>query len=198
MAVNHDPVLKRCRNLGLSPAVLGYSKETNRDPKKNARRSKKSEYGTQLQEKQKAKFIYGVLEKQFYNTYRKAQKMQGQPGENLLILLESRLDNIAFNMGFGKTRRHARQIVGHGHMEVNGQSVNIPSYRVKPGDVISVRQKSRTTETFKEFAENPQTYPSWMSGSTASFEGKMERLPLREEILVPINETLIVELYNKR
>lgn len=197
MAVNHEPILKRCRNLGISPGVLGYSKETRRDPKRNARRSKVSEYGMQLNEKQKAKFIYGVLEKQFFLTYQKAEKMEGQPGENLLIMLESRLDNIAFVMGIGQTRRQARQLVGHGHVLVNGRRVNIPSFRVKPGDVITIRDRSKQTELFKEFAENPRVFPAWISGSTAEFQGKIERLPMREEIDVPINETLIVELYSK-
>ena len=197
MAVNRDPVLKKCRTLGISPGVLGYSRETRRDPKRNARRLKSSEYALQLREKQKAKFIYGVLEKQFRITFAKAQRMQGQPGSNLLILLECRLDNVAYAMGFGNTRRQARQVVGHGHLLVNGKRVDVPSYRVKPGDVISVRHNSRQSETFKEFAENPRIFPAWLSGSTASFEGKVERMPMREDIDTPINETLIVELYSK-
>ncbi|MFV0401351.1 MAG: 30S ribosomal protein S4 [Oscillospiraceae bacterium] len=197
MAINHEPILKRCRNLGISPGVLGYSKETRRDPKRTARRSKSSEYALQLREKQKAKFIYGVLEKQFRLTFEKAEKMQGPSGENLLILLETRLDNVAFAMGFGNTRRQARQIVGHGHILVNGKRVDIPSYRVRVGDVITVKSASKQTDAFKELAENPRVLPSWISGSTASFEGKIERLPIREDIDVPINETLIVELYSK-
>lgn len=197
MAVSRDPVLKKCRNLGISPGVLGYSKETRRDPKRNARRSKSSEYALQLKEKQKAKFIYGVLEKQFRLTFEKAEKMPGMTGENLLVLLERRLDNVAYAMGFGDTRRMARQIVGHGHICVNGKRVDIPSYRVKVGDVISVRSKSRQTEAFKAIAENPTAYPGWISGNTASFEGKIERFPTREEIDIPIEETLIVELYSK-
>lgn len=197
MAVSKDPVLKKCRNLGISPGVLGYSKETRRDPKRNARRSKSSEYANQLREKQKAKFIYGVLEKQFRRIFEKAEKMQGVTGENLLILLERRLDNVAFAMGFGQTRRQARQIVTHGHILVNGKRVNIPSYTVRPGDVISVRQKSRQSEAFKALAENPKAFPAWITGSTASFEGKIERMPIREDIDVPVNETLIVELYSK-
>jgi small subunit ribosomal protein S4 len=197
MAVNRDPVLKKCRTLGISPGVLGYRKETRRDPKRNSRRSKASEYALQLKEKQKAKFIYGVLERQFRRTFEKAEKMQGATGENLLALLERRLDNVAFVMGFGETRRQARQIVGHGHLLVNGKRVNIPSYTVRAGDVVSVSQNSRKSEMFKTFAENPKTFPSWMTGSTANFEGKIERLPAREEIDMPINETLIVELYSK-
>ena len=197
MAVNHDPILKKCRNLGISPGVLGYSKETRRDPKKNARRQKSSEYATQLKEKQKAKFIYGVLERQFRLTFEKAEKMQGITGANLLILLERRLDNVAFVMGFGETRRQARQMVGHGHILVNGRRVNIPSYTVRPGDTIAVAQKSRQSETFKTLAENPKAFPAWISGNTASFEGKIERMPLREDIDVPVNETFIVELYSK-
>jgi len=197
VAVNRDPILKRCRNLGISPGVLGYSKETRRDPKRTARRSKSSEYALQLKEKQKAKFIYGVLEKQFRLTFDRASKMQGQTGENLLVLLESRLDNVAFVMGLGETRRQAKQIVGHGHILVNGKRVDIPSYRVKPGDTISVRQKSRSSEMFKALAENPKAFPSWITGSTAAFEGKVERLPIRDDIDIPVNETLIVELYSK-
>lgn len=197
MALNREPILKRCRNLGISPGVLGYSKETRRDPKRTARRSKPSEYALQLREKQKAKFIYGVLEKQFLLTYKRAERMEGQPGENLLIMLESRLDNIAFVMGFGQTRRQARQLVNHGHILVNGKRVDIPSFRVKEGDVISVRQRSKQTETFKEFAENPRIFPAWISGQTSDFEGKIDRLPTREDIDTPINETLIVELYSK-
>lgn len=197
MALNHDPVLKKCRTLGISPGVLGYSKETRRDPKKNARRQKLSEYALQLKEKQKAKFIYGVLEKQFRRTFERAEKMQGITGENLLILLERRLDNVAFVMGFGETRRQARQFVGHGHVLVNGRRVNIPSYTVRPGDTIAVAQKSRQTEVFKTLAENPKAFPGWISGNTASFEGKIERLPIREDIDIPVNETFIVELYSK-
>ncbi|HHY53437.1 MAG TPA: 30S ribosomal protein S4 [Clostridiales bacterium] len=197
MAVNKDPVLKKCRNLGISPGVMGYAKETIRDPKRNSRRSKASEYALQLKEKQKAKFIYGVLEKQFRLTFQQAERMPGQTGENLLSLLERRLDNVAFLMGFGTTRRQARQIVTHGHILVNGRRVDIPSYRVKVGDVISVKPASRQTELFKGFAENPHTFPAWISGSTAAFEGKIERLPVREDIDLPINETLIVELYSK-
>jgi small subunit ribosomal protein S4 len=176
---------------------LGYAKETNRDPKRNARRSKSSEYARQLKEKQKAKFIYGVLERQFRLTFEKARKMQGQTGENLLSLLERRLDNVAYVMGFGETRRQARQVVGHGHLLVNGKRVDVPSYRVKPGDVVSVRQKSRQAEFFKLMAESPKTFPDWITGGTASFEGKVERAPGRDDIDVPINETLIVELYSK-
>lgn len=197
MAVNHEPVLKRCRNLGISPGVLGYSKETRRDPKRHARRSKASEYSLQLKEKQKAKFIYGVLEKQFLLTYKRAERMEGQPGENLLIMLESRIDNIAFVMGIGETRRQARQLVTHGHVLVNGKRVDIPSFRVKAGDEITVRERSKKTDLFKSFAENPRVFPEWISGSTASFQGKIDRLPTREDIDVPINETLIVELYSK-
>lgn len=197
MAVNREPVLKRCRNLGISPAVLGYDKETRRDPKRQARRSKPSEYALQLREKQKAKFIYGVLEKQFRLTYEKAEKMEGAPGENLLVMLESRLDNIAFVMGIGHTRRQSRQLVTHGHVYVNGRRVDIPSFRVKEGDVVTVRPKSKQTDTFKGFAENPRIFPAWISGKTEDFEGKIDRLPTREDIDVPINETMIVELYSK-
>ena len=197
MAINRDPVLKKCRTLGISPAVLGYNKESRKDPKRNARRAKASEYALQLKEKQKAKFIYGVLEKQFRLTFERAERMQGATGENLLVLLERRLDNVAFVMGFGETRRQARQFVGHGHILVNSKRVNIPSYMVRPGDVITVASKSRSSETFKVLAENPKSFPAWISGSTAAFEGKIERLPARDDIDVPISETLIVELYSK-
>jgi len=197
MAVNRDPVLKKCRNLGISPGVLGYAKETRRDPKRNARHAKPKEYGLQMKEKQKAKFIYGVLERQFRLTFAKAEKMQGQAGENLLSLLERRLDNVAFVMGFGETRRQARQIVGHGHLLVNGRRVNIPSYRVKPGDVVSVKQRSRQSEMFKALAEKPVAFPGWITGNTSSFEGTVTRIPTRDDIDVPVNETLIVELYSK-
>lgn len=197
MAVNHDPILKKCRTLGISPGVLGYSKETRRDPKRNARRAKASEYAMQLKEKQKAKFIYGVLEKQFRRIFEKAERQQGVTGENLLVLLERRLDNVAFVMGFGDTRRQARQLVSHGHILVNNKRVNIPSYTVRPGDVVSVKNASRQTEMFKAFAESRRVIPAWISGSTAAFEGQIERFPTREEIDVPVNETFIVELYSK-
>lgn len=197
MNVKRDPILKRCRNLGISPGVLGYSKETVRDPYRNARRRKPSEYALQLREKQKAKFIYGVQEKQFLLTYGRAQKLEGQPGENLLILLESRLDNIAFIMGWGTTRRQARQLVSHGHLLLNGRRVDIPSIRVKEGDVVSIRPRSRQTELFKGFAENPRVIPEWISGTTAFFEATINRPPTREEIDVPVDELLIVELYSK-
>lgn len=196
MAVNKDPVLKKCRALGISPMELGISRHSKRQQRGNPRR-KVSEYGLQLKEKQKAKFIYGVLEKQFRVIFERAEKMPGITGENLLGLLERRLDNVVYKMGVGKTRRQSRQLVNHGHIQVNGKRVNVPSYTVKAGDVVSVRQKSRSTEEFKVFAENPRIFPVWMSGSTASFEGKIERFPTREEIDVPVNETLIVELYSK-
>lgn len=197
MAVNRDPIVKKCRSLEISPAVLGYHKESIRKPGNTQRRKKSSEYGLQLKEKQKAKFIYGVLEKQFRITFEKAERMPGVVGENLLSLLESRLDSVVFLMGFGQTRRQCRQIVNHCHILVNGKRVNIPSYRVRPGDVVSVKAASRATDLFKNFAENPKIFPKWISGSTASFEGKIERLPAREDIDVPVNETLIVELYSK-
>ncbi|WRS27499.1 30S ribosomal protein S4 [Oscillospiraceae bacterium MB08-C2-2] len=196
MAVNRDPIVKKCRALGISTAVLGYSKESRRNPG-GQRRRKPSEYGLQLKEKQKAKFIYGVLEKQFRNTFEKAAKMQGMTGENLLVLLERRLDNVAFLMGFGETRRQARQLVGHGHILVNGKRVNVASYRVKVGDVIGVKSSAKATELWKGFAENAKTFPAWLSGTTAGFEGKVERFPTREDIDIPVNETLIVELYSK-
>lgn len=196
MAINREPILKKCRSLGISPMVLGVNKESKRNPRGNANK-KLSEYGVQLREKQKAKFIYGVMEKQFRNTYDKADNMRGITGENLLRLLETRLDNVVFRLGLGDTRRQARQVVSHGHILVNGKRVDIPSYTVKAGDVISVREKSRTSETFKTFAENPRVLPAWLSGDISTFEGKVEKLPSRDEIDVPVNETLIIELYSK-
>lgn len=196
MAVSRDPVLKKCRALGISPMELGVNRSSKRQQRGNPRR-KVSEYGLQLKEKQKAKFIYGVLEKQFRGIFQKAERAPGITGENLLGFLERRLDNVVFRMGIGKTRHQSRQLVNHGHILVNGRRVDIASYTVKAGDVVSVRQKSRSSDTFKGFAENPRIFPAWISGSTGSFEGKIERFPTREEIDVPVNETLIVELYSK-
>jgi len=197
MAVNRTPVLKRCRALGLEPAVLGYDKKSNRQPHNAGR--KVSEYGLQLREKQKAKFIYGVLEKPFRNYYEKADMMKGMTGENLMVLLESRLDNVVFRMGFARTRKEARQIVGHKHITVNGKQVNIPSYLVKAGDVIEVREKSKTLTRYKEIVEvtGGRLVPEWMDVNIEALKGTVKNLPTKEQIDVPVNEMLIVELYSK-
>ena len=198
MAVNRVPVLKRCRSLDLDPVYLGYNKKSNR---KNARANRKmSEYGLQLREKQKAKFIYGVLEKPFRNYYEKADKMMtGLTGENLMTMLESRLDSVVFRMGFARTRREARQIVGHKHVLVNGKCVNIPSYLIKAGDVIEIREKSKSLQRYKDIAEvtGGRLVPAWMDVDAENFKGTVKNLPTREEIDVPVNEMLIVELYSK-
>ena len=197
MAVNRVPVLKRCRSLDLDPVFLGYDKKSNR---KSARAGKKmSEYGLQLREKQKAKFIYGVLEKPFRNYYEKADRMKGMTGENLMILLERRLDNVVFRMGFARTRREARQVVGHKHILVNGKVVNIPSYLISAGDVIEVREKSASMQRFKDIAEvtNGRLVPEWIDVNQESFKGTVKELPVREAIDVPVDEMLIVELYSK-
>ncbi len=197
MAVNRVPVLKRCRALGLEPAYLGYDKKSNRT---NIRAGKKvSEYGLQLREKQKAKFIYGVLEKPFRNYYEKATRMKGLTGENLMVMLETRLDNVVFRMGFARTRREARQVVGHKHFLVNGKRVNIPSYMVRPGDVIEIREKSRSLQRYKDILETTggRIAPDWLDVDQEAFRGTIKNLPARESIDVPVNEMLIVELYSK-
>ena len=197
MAIDITPVLKRCRSLGLTPAFLGISKESHRQAKRANR--KKSEYGIQLTEKQKAKFIYGLLEKQFRGYYDRAKKMEGITGENLLILLERRIDNVVFRLGLANTRRQARQIVRHGHIAVNGKRLDIPSALVKAGDVISVMEGSRSKEYFKGMAEPlaGKTVPAWLIQDAENLGGKVDRYPTREEIDVPIEEHLIVELYSK-
>lgn len=197
MAIDRTPVLKRCRSLGLTPAFLGISKESHRQSKRTNR--KKSEYGIQLTEKQKAKFIYGLLEKQFRGYYDRAKKMEGITGENLLILLERRIDNVVFRLGLANTRRQARQIVRHGHIAVNGKRLDIPSALVKAGDVISVMEGSRSKEYFKGMAETlaGKTVPAWLIQDAENLGGKVDRYPTREEIDVPIEEHLIVELYSK-
>lgn len=197
MAKNTQPVLKRCKTLGLSPAVLGYSKSTKRQPKQSRR--KQSEYGMQLNEKQKVKFIYGVLEKQFHAYYEKAERKQGITGEILLQELERRLDNVVFRMGFANTRREARQLVNHGHFTVNGKRVNIPSYQVKPGDVVAVSEKSRSTTKFKSLLEEngKKACPKWIEKANDSFEGKIVAMPARDDIDYDVAEHLIVELYSK-
>lgn len=197
MAVNKVPVLKRCRSLGLESAYLGYDKKSNRT---SARAGKKmSEYGLQLREKQKAKFIYGVLEKPFRNYYEKADRMKGMTGENLMTLLESRLDSIIFRMGFARTRREARQIVGHKHVLVNGKCINVPSYLVKAGDVIEIREKSKSLQRYKDIVEvtGGRLIPEWLDVDIEALKGTVKALPTREQIDVPVDEMLIVELYSK-
>ena len=197
MAVNRVPVLKRCRSLGLDPIYLGIDKKSTRQLKRANR--KMSEYGLQLREKQKAKFIYGVLEKPFHNYYDKADRMPGQTGANLMILLESRLDNVVFRMGFARTRKEARQIVDHKHVLVNGKCVNIPSYLVKAGDQIEIREKSKGSERYKGILEvtGGRLVPEWIDVDQENLKGTVKELPSRDMIDVPVNETLIVELYSK-
>lgn len=197
MARNTQPILKRCKTLGISPAVLGVSKETKRTQKQSRR--KQSEYALQLTEKQKVKFIYGVLETPFRKYYEKADKMEGKTGEMLLQQLERRLDNVVFRLGFAKTRREARQLTAHGHFCVNGQKVNIPSYLIKPGDVVSVGEKSRSSAKFKVLIEElgSTSTPKWLDREKDSFEGKVVALPQRDDIDYDVAEHLIVELYSK-
>lgn len=198
MARDMSPVLKKCRSLGIEPMVLGIDKKSNRS---FARAGKKvSEYGTQLREKQKAKFIYGVLEKPFKNNFLKAQKMKnGTAGENLMIILEMRLDNVMFRMGYGRTRKESRQIVDHRHVLVNGKCVNIPSYQVKPGDVISIKDKFKSAQRYKDILEvtGSRTVPAWLEADHENLSGTVKEAPTREQIDVPVNEVLIVELYSK-
>ena len=197
MAVNRVPVLKRCRALGLEPSYLGYDKKSNRT---SARAGKKvSEYGLQLREKQKAKFIYGVLEKPFRNYYDKAERLNGQTGENLMILLERRLDNVIFRLGFARTRKEARQIVDHKFVTVNGKVVNIPSYLVKAGDVIEIKESKKNTQRMKDIVEvaGGRIVPEWLDVDAEKLQGTVKDLPTREQIDVPVDEMLIVELYSK-
>ena len=197
MAVNKVPVLKRCRSLNLDPVYLGYDKKSNRT---SSRANKKmSEYGLQLREKQKAKFIYGVLEKPFRNYYEKADRMKGMTGENLMVMLERRLDSVIFRMGFARTRREARQIVGHKHVLVNGKCINIPSYLIKAGDVIEIREKSKSLQRYKDIVEvtGGRLTPEWMDVDIDALKGTVKNLPAREMIDVPVDEMLIVELYSK-
>ena len=197
MAVNRVPVLKRCRSLGLDPIYLGIDKKSTRQLKRANR--KMSEYGLQLREKQKAKFIYGVLEKPFHNYYNKADRMPGQTGENLMVLLESRLDNVVFRMGLARTRREARQIVDHKHVLVNGKQVNIPSYLVKAGDVIEIKEKHKDCQRYKDILEvtGGNMIPDWLEVDAENLKGTVKELPSREAIDVPVDEMLIVELYSK-
>ena len=197
MAVNRVPVLKRCRSLGLDPVYLGIDKKSKRELKRANR--KVSEYGLQLREKQKAKFIYGVLEKPFRNYYKKADRMQGQTGTNLMVILESRLDNVVFRMGLARTRKEARQIVDHKHVLVNGKQVNSPSYLVKAGDTIEIKEKCKGSQRYKDILEVTagRLVPEWLDVDTEALKGTVKELPTREAIDVPVNEVLIVELYSK-
>ncbi len=197
MAINRQPVLKRCKTLGINPATMGIDKSSNRNPKQG--RKKQTEYGLQLNEKQKVKFIYGVLEKQFRKYYVMATKKQGITGEMLLQILESRLDNVVFRLGLANTRREARQIVNHGHITVNGQKVDIPSYLVKPGDVIAVREKSKNSVRIKEIVETNanRVVPKWLSMDKNTLTGKVITLAARDDIDYEVEEHLIVELYSK-
>ena len=197
MAVNRVPVLKRCRSLDLDPIYLGIDKKSNRELKRANR--KMSEYGLQLREKQKAKFIYGVLEKPFRNYYKKADRMQGQTGENLMTILESRLDNVVFRMGLARTRKEARQIVDHKHVLVNGKQVNIPSYLIKAGDVIEIKEKCKGSQRYKDILEVTagRLVPEWIEVDHEALKGTVKELPKRDVIDVPVNEVLIVELYSK-
>ena len=197
MANNKEPIAKKCRSLGVSPVVMGYDKKhSNRNPGGN-KRKKVSEYGTQLKEKQKVKFVYGILEKQFHRYYLKASNMRGITGENLLRLLELRLDNVVYRLGLAKTRRMARQIIVHGHIKVNGKKVDIPSYSVKVGDVITLRERSMEQAMFKELRDKAVVTPKWLTYDAATLMGTVAAMPAREDIDCPISEHLIVELYSR-
>ena len=197
MAIDRTPVLKRCRSLDMDPVYLGVNKKSNRKLVRSSR--KISEYGLQLREKQKAKFIYGVLEKPFTNYYATAERMKGLTGPNLMVLLESRLDNVVFRMGFARTRKEARQIVGHKHVLVNGKCVNIPSYRIKAGDVVEIKENKKTMQRYKDIVEatGGVLVPAWLDADIEELKGTVKELPSRDMIDVPVNETLIVELYSK-
>ena len=200
MAKNMQPIAKRCKTLNLSPATMGYNKkDTNRNPKGQMRK-KQSEYALQMTEKQKVKFVYGIMEKQFRAYYDKASRMPGKSGENLLTMIERRLDNVVFRLGFAMTRREARQLVSHGHFTVNGQRVDVPSYLIKVGDVIEVREKSRASVKFKRLLGEDAVavnVPKWLDHAKNTLEGKVVALPTREDIDFPVEEHLIVELYSK-
>ena len=197
MAVNRVPVLKRCRSLGMDPVYLGIDKKSNRQLKRSNR--KMSEYGLQLREKQKAKFIYGVLEKPFLNYFKKADQMSGMTGENLMVLLESRLDNVVFRLGFARTRREARQIVDHKQVLVNGKQVNIHSYLIKAGDVIEIKEGKKSSQRYKDIVEvtGGRLVPEWLESDIENLKGTVKELPTREAIDVPVDEMMIVELYSK-
>lgn len=198
MAVNREPILKRCKALGLSPGVMGLSKQSKRNPGAN-KRQKISEYGLQLKEKQKLKFIYGVLEKQFFHYFEISEKMEGKAGENLITCLESRLDNVVYRMGLATTRRESRQLVTHGHFNVNGSRVDIPSYRIKVGDIVTLRENSKSSPKFKEIAEsvNSRVIPLWLEVSKEDLSAKISRMPIKEDLDYEIAEHLVVELYSK-
>ena len=197
MAINRTPVLKRCRSLGLDPVYLGIDKKSKRNTQRGNK--KVSEYGLQLKEKQKAKFIYGVLEKPFRNYYEKADRMKGMTGENLMVMLESRLDNVIFRLGFARTRQEARQIVDHKHVLVNGKQVNIPSHLVKAGDTVEIKEKCKSSDRYKAIAEatGGRLVPEWLDADLENLKGLVKELPTRDMIDVPVNEMLIVELYSK-
>ena len=197
MAVNRVPVLKRCRSLGLDPIYLGIDKKSNRHSQRGNK--KISEYGLQLREKQKAKFIYGVLEKPFRNYYKKADRMKGMTGENLMVMLETRLDNVIFRLGFARTRREARQIVDHKQVLVNGKQVNIPSYLIKAGDVIEIKEGKKSSQRYKDIVEvtGGRLVPEWLESDIENLKGTVKELPTREAIDVPVDEMMIVELYSK-
>ena len=197
MAVNRVPVLKRCRSLGMDPVYLGIDKKSNRQLKRSNR--KMSEYGLQLREKQKAKFIYGVLEKPFLNYFKKADQMRGLTGENLMVLLESRLDNVVFRLGFARTRREARQIVDHKQVLVNGKQVNIASYLIKAGDVIEIKEVKKSSQRYKDIVEVTvgRLVTEWLESDIENLKGTVKELPTREAIDVPVDEMMIVELYSK-
>ena len=201
MAKNMQPIVKRCRALDISPAVMGYTKKSKQNSNKRnpggQRRRKKSEYANQLNEKQKVKFLYGLQEKQFRTTFEKASKRPGSAGENLLIMLESRFDNVVFRMGFAATRREARQLVNHGHFLVNGKKANIPSMELKPGDVVTVKEKSQSSPKFKELKDMVITTPKWIEINMDKFEGKIVAAPAREDVDLPIEEHYIVEFYSR-
>ncbi len=199
MAVNRVPVLKRCRSLGLDPIYLGIDKKSNRGAANGRRPGKKSEYGLQLREKQKAKFIYGVLEKPFHNYYLKAKQQKGQTGENLMVILESRIDNVLFRAGLARTRMEARQIVDHKQLTVNGKGINIPSYQIKAGDVIEIKEKCKGSERYKQIIEvtGGRLVPAWLTADQENLKVTVNSLPKRDEIDVPVDEMLIVELYSK-
>ncbi len=203
MAKNMQPIVKRCRALGISPAVMGYTGSSKSESIRNPgaqRRGKKSEYALQLAEKQKVKFVYGILEKQFHMYYEKAARMPGKTGENLLVLVERRMDNVVYRLGFANTRREARQLVSHSHFTVNGKRMNIPSYQVKAGDVIEVKEQSRSTTRFKAMTgeDAPKVLvPEWLDRDKNALKGTVTRLPVRADVDVPVEEHLIVELYSK-
>lgn len=195
MAKYNGPVLKKARALGVAPQVLGINKKSNKNP--NEGRKKLSEYGLQLREKQKAKFIYGMLEKQFRKLYRDAEKMSGITGDNLLQLLELRFDNVVYRMGFAKTRNEAKQLISHGHFLINGNKVDISSYRMSHGDVVSVREKSKRNGVFKNTEDKVWNQAKWVSVDIEKLQGKVESLPQRDDIDFEINDQLIVELYSR-